>query len=420
MQMTISGMMKKYFGYGFAAIGYVLIIVALFALLNAGIYFSYILVVSVIFWIIIGILFFKLAELFGVEVNWFNKLENYFEELGYFRKVRDYFVTEEPDSKNNQISDEAKDDTPNLMDDWSASFGDFYHHYSHEFQNWSKTAGTYARGYGEDMNQWFNAAGGKVQVAGKNISGFDINSRKCFKLRLWFFVIAIPLLLWVVFWNLIHLVFSVWYMILGFSFTDGYNLALISVLILLYTIIIRVYSYCTNNRTIPISTTVLSDYDPYVVSHLFQTPKKIEHYWLTAKALLLDFIIGWLILIYAIFGLGADPSTFQSIIPLDANFLSLVISLIAIAVFTPIIEELLFRGYVLDVLSEAYGKWFSIIVSAILFALIHVDPLRVFNAFFGGVIYGYVRVQTNSLWPSIILHSLWNAHLIILVTLVWA
>jgi hypothetical protein len=157
-----------------------------------------------------------------------------------------------------------------------------------------------------------------------------------------------------------------------------------------------------------------------VVSHLFQTPKKIEHYWLTAKALLLDFIIGWLILIYAIFGLGADPSTFQSIIPLDGNFLSLVISLIAIAVFTPIIEELLFRGYVLDVLSEAYGKWFSIIVSAILFGLIHVDPLRVFNAFFGGVIYGYVRVQTNSLWPSIILHSLWNAHLIILVTLVWA
>ena len=80
----------------------------------------------------------------------------------------------------------------------------------------------------------------------------------------------------------------------------------------------------------------------------------------------------------------------------------------------PIVEELLFRGFVLDLASEAYGFWTAIIISSFLFGLIHLNPYGVLNAFLGGLIYGYVRVRTNSLLPSIFLHSMWNAHTVML------
>jgi membrane protease YdiL (CAAX protease family) len=83
--------------------------------------------------------------------------------------------------------------------------------------------------------------------------------------------------------------------------------------------------------------------------------------------------------------------------------------------FVPVMEELMFRGFVLDLASEAYGKWAAIFISAILFALIHpLYILTVLNAFWAGLVYGYLRICTNSLWPSILLHSLWNSHIILL------
>ena len=88
--------------------------------------------------------------------------------------------------------------------------------------------------------------------------------------------------------------------------------------------------------------------------------------------------------------------------------------MLSVAVFTPIIEELVFRGFVLDVASEAYGKWGAIFISALLFSIIHIEPISIINAFFGGIIYGYVRIRTDSLWPTIFLHSIWNAHLYVI------
>tara|TARA_B110000263_G_scaffold235095_1_gene233275 strand:- start:457 stop:960 length:504 start_codon:yes stop_codon:yes gene_type:complete len=160
----------------------------------------------------------------------------------------------------------------------------------------------------------------------------------------------------------------------------------------------------------------MSDYDPYVVSHLFQYPKDKATLSITSKALLLDFIGGWFIIIflmlipsgYIINDILNTKSTDVS------NIFSLALALILFAVTVPIIEELLFRGLILDSLSESYGKWTAIIISSVIFAILHIYPLTILNAFWAGIIYGYLRIRTNSLWPSIILHGLWNGHLEIL------
>ena len=162
----------------------------------------------------------------------------------------------------------------------------------------------------------------------------------------------------------------------------------------------------------------MSDVDPYVVSHLFRIPKEYESMKLTVKATFLDFIGGYLILIFTsayalLFFDQISGSDFNDFVA--EGYFSLLLAILSIAILVPIMEELMFRGFVLDVASEAYSRWVAIIISAILFALIHpLYPLSVLNAFWAGIIYGYLRIRTNSLWPPILLHSLWNAHIILL------
>tara|TARA_B100001765_G_C19423651_1_gene302269 strand:- start:113 stop:628 length:516 start_codon:yes stop_codon:yes gene_type:complete len=164
---------------------------------------------------------------------------------------------------------------------------------------------------------------------------------------------------------------------------------------------------------------MLSDYDTYVVDHLFSVPRELKSYTLTSKALLLDFIVGWLMLWVPLiaFIIGVDSEPMRSVLSsfVESDAFPLLKTLLYVAVFVPIIEELLFRGFVLDLASEAYSPWAAIFISSIIFGLVHVNPYGILNAFFGGLIYGYVRIRTNSLFPSIFLHSMWNAHIEILI-----
>ncbi len=88
---------------------------------------------------------------------------------------------------------------------------------------------------------------------------------------------------------------------------------------------------------------------------------------------------------------------------IDVAFLFL-----SVAIVTPIAEELFFRGYVLDAINRKHGDWTAIIWSAILFALVHVDPFTMGQVFMGGIIYGWIRMRTGSLLPSIACHMMWN------------
>ena len=163
---------------------------------------------------------------------------------------------------------------------------------------------------------------------------------------------------------------------------------------------------------------MMSDFDEYTVNHLFRFPTDKDSIFLTGKALLLDFIGGYIIIIFtSLYAMQSyDSISRYSLSEFNSEgYPSLIFAFLSIAVFVPIMEELMFRGFVLDLASEVYSKWTAILISAILFALIHpLYILTVLNAFWAGLIYGYVRMKTNSLWPSILLHSIWNAHIILL------
>ena len=119
------------------------------------------------------------------------------------------------------------------------------------------------------------------------------------------------------------------------------------------------------------------------------------------------------VLIYAIafiFFFG-EPTTITELpggTSWDSSPVALILTFISICILTPISEELLFRGYILDALNRLHGKWPAIIISSIIFGMVHFDPFTMGMATIGGVIYGWIRMRTGSLVPGIVAHSMWN------------
>jgi len=92
----------------------------------------------------------------------------------------------------------------------------------------------------------------------------------------------------------------------------------------------------------------------------------------------------------------------------ESSNTSLILTFISICILTPISEELLFRGYILDSINRIHGKWPAILLSSLLFGLVHFDPYIIGMATIGGVIYGWIRIRTGSLIPGIVAHAMWN------------
>lgn len=82
---------------------------------------------------------------------------------------------------------------------------------------------------------------------------------------------------------------------------------------------------------------------------------------------------------------------------------------ISIAITAPIIEEILFRQIIIDEIGRRSERpWLAIIVSALLFGLIHFNPAQSFFAFAAGILFGWLYVTTKSIVPSIIGHIINN------------
>lgn len=116
----------------------------------------------------------------------------------------------------------------------------------------------------------------------------------------------------------------------------------------------------------------------------------------------------------AILWIWAGPTESMSladVLPnaLDIEMLSWMAARVAGTVLVvPIVEELFFRGYLLTKASTLLynNSWAAILVTSILFALLHSNIILAFAA---GVLFGYVRIRTGRLVNAIACHALCNA-----------
>jgi len=80
------------------------------------------------------------------------------------------------------------------------------------------------------------------------------------------------------------------------------------------------------------------------------------------------------------------------------------------AVFiAPICEELFFRGFLLTGLRAVTSAPWAIIISGVVFAVAHGDLGSTPLLLVLGLLLGWLRVSTKSIWPGIILHTTNNA-----------
>jgi hypothetical protein len=77
-------------------------------------------------------------------------------------------------------------------------------------------------------------------------------------------------------------------------------------------------------------------------------------------------------------------------------------------VVAPVVEELFFRGFVFAGLRERYGWRRAALLSAGLFAVIHLQPLAVIPIFVLGTVFAYLYHRSGSIWPAVIMHVLTN------------
>ncbi len=76
-------------------------------------------------------------------------------------------------------------------------------------------------------------------------------------------------------------------------------------------------------------------------------------------------------------------------------------------VFAPFTEEVLFRG----VFQNAYRRrvgFFAVILTGVVFGLMHADLLSSINGVLAGVILCYIYYKTGSIWSTIAFHAVFN------------
>lgn len=98
---------------------------------------------------------------------------------------------------------------------------------------------------------------------------------------------------------------------------------------------------------------------------------------------------------------GFDYDLFVSE-PIDANY-KLILTVISSALVPACCEEYLFRGMVLSNVLP-YGKTNAIVVSAVLFGLMHQNPAQMLYATAAGIVLGLVYVRTRSIWGGVLIH----------------
>lgn len=81
---------------------------------------------------------------------------------------------------------------------------------------------------------------------------------------------------------------------------------------------------------------------------------------------------------------------------------------ILVVIIGPAVEELLFRGIILRNLLERYSALTGIMLSALLFAIYHLNPWELPTEFLFGLLVGLVYLWTSSILPGLAAHCIYN------------
>ncbi len=80
---------------------------------------------------------------------------------------------------------------------------------------------------------------------------------------------------------------------------------------------------------------------------------------------------------------------------------------IATGLLAPILEEIMCRGIIVDILQEKHSNVFVMIISALIFYVIHGNPLNI-GAFLFGIFASFTVLKTKNIIPGMVVHLIYN------------
>lgn len=95
------------------------------------------------------------------------------------------------------------------------------------------------------------------------------------------------------------------------------------------------------------------------------------------------------------------------------------VALLFTGITGPIAEELVFRGAGWAILSRVFPAWATLLITSVLFALVHGVFTPMFLTFYvaSGLLYGYLRLRYQSIWPAIAAHVANNS--LVIASAIW-
>jgi len=93
------------------------------------------------------------------------------------------------------------------------------------------------------------------------------------------------------------------------------------------------------------------------------------------------------------------------------------LALLALGVVVPLAEELLFRGLLFGALEARVSPPMTVGITAVIFGVYHGQPGPVAACTVMGLVLGWIRLRTDSIWPTVTIHAANN--LLVGVGMLW-
>ncbi|MGH4117915.1 CPBP family intramembrane glutamic endopeptidase [Clostridium sp.] len=94
--------------------------------------------------------------------------------------------------------------------------------------------------------------------------------------------------------------------------------------------------------------------------------------------------------------------------PFEEQAISPILLILSLVVIAPIYEEIVFRGILLRGMANKINPNIALVVSALFFAVVHLNIAQGINAFLLGLITGFIYLKTESIYLSIFAHFVNN------------
>lgn len=130
----------------------------------------------------------------------------------------------------------------------------------------------------------------------------------------------------------------------------------------------------------------------------------------------------WMCILALVFGMFAGDLITECLHlenNLQQEFLDMsgtVVGALTIGLIGPISEELIFRSAILGgMLRKGVTPWIAVVVSAMIFGLVHGNPQQIPFAFIVGLLFAFVYYRTGSIIPCMICHVINNSTAVVLM-----